>query len=365
MGDLYNVIGGGNPMNWAQQRPLPTQDETMGTLLEALRAQSQTQFAHSPFGGSFNRRFGGNSFSPIQNELDAPSAKTGQELGPAEQARMITALQSAAEQGGQFIPQMTTRRTGSGTYSGPAIESSEAPMQSQPWYGAYLAAAEGGADLPMVRGSGGTPIDGQKQAAYKANRAQDMQGRKRLVQNKAQAKSDQRGVRMGNLAPDEAALNGLQRVSQQGGLGGMDPTQLAMLGPDAYVRLQAVMQQAGADQWKQAAVDDPRLVWANAGAQEGTGMDLPSFIRQWGGQSAQATPESLYERSGGDWEKYKIMANAAGMDGQATLNSWEMLTGEKMGGPQQPSIMDALMGMMGGQPSYQHDRGQPYPIPYG
>jgi hypothetical protein len=278
MNDIYNTIGGGNPMNWAQQRPLPTQAETMGTLLEALRAQSQTQFAHSPFGGSFNRRFGGNSFSPIQNELDAPSAKTGQELGPAEQARMITALQSAAEQGGQFVPQMTTRRTGSGTYSGPAIESSEAPMQSQPWYGEYLAAAEGGADLPMVRGSGGTPIDGQKQAAYKANRAQDMQGRRQLVQSKSQAKSDQRGVRMGNLNPMEADLRAIDRS------GNGDPfNQDAMLwGPGVALgreqnaidmqQLQA-SQQAGGTQFQRFVGG----IVANAAA---NGQDLSSILPQ-------------------------------------------------------------------------------------
>lgn len=333
----------------------------MDTLASVMRARDQRNFAQSPFGGSFQRRFSGN-FSPIQNELDAPSTKTGQMPGPGEQARLLSALQSAAESGGQFVPQMVSSHGTSGTYAGPAIESS-GPLQGQGYYDELIAAAQGGADLPMIRGNGGTPIDQQKRAAYKANRAQDMKGRRALVQQKAQAKSDQMAVDMGNLSPLEAQMKGLNRQS-----GDLFNQQAALWGPEVAVARErtgleaqqmANEQQAGGTQFQ-------RFVSGIVAQAAANGQDLSSVLPQLQamGQSMglQGTPmgqmaqmpigdaklQAAYDAAQGDPATFRRIVESMGGSQDQAEQFVVQQTGQPMNAFQRQSPLDWTKNYIGG-----------------
>lgn len=329
--------------NWEQSPRDPSSYDVQAGVLEALRRQSQQRFHHSPFGPSFERRF--DALSPIQNEMDMPGVKTGQGIGPAEEARMLTALESEARKspGTSFMSGMAGAGEDLLQYSG--------NLGNQPWLDEYIAANKAGADTPVMQRMGGRGLNETEQAGIASRRkerlaktspALSLDERKQNVMQKAQAKSEQRDVRMGEMSPMESQMRALERMQGGGGFGGMDLAQLAMLGPDAYARLMQVQQQGDEMAWKQGLANDPRMIWANAGAQAGTGMDLPGFVQQWGGRGSAESAATIYERSAGDWEKYKVMAHAAGMSGQETLDSWARFSGEQRGGPTQPGMFDSL-----------------------
>lgn len=134
---------------------------------------------------------------------------------------LAQALASAAGDAGALSQNQVTRNTGSGTYVGPMLESS-GPLQSQPWYDEYVAAAQGGAPLPMVRGSGGTPVDKEKQAAYRQQRQATVDARQRNVQSNAVADRVARHQRMG--IPDNGMFfDDLSRLQGMAGQQGNDP----------------------------------------------------------------------------------------------------------------------------------------------
>lgn len=187
------VYGG----NWSQDY-----GDVMNTLVEAQRAQQQNQFAHSPFGGSFNRRFGG----------AMPAGLSGAMPQQQEAMPNLAALQGALAQA---------------TGGAQMMDASNGSLQSQPWYDEYLSVAQAGGQLPMVHGGGG-PLTGEEQRGITERRQQrlengragllPMEDRRANVRENALADSEQRKMRMGKLDPDQVRFNQLSRL--QGGLGG-------------------------------------------------------------------------------------------------------------------------------------------------
>lgn len=191
------MAAGANTMNWEQSGSniRPTGDQLTQAIAEAQRAQSQQRFGNSPFGGSFNRRFGAGSPSMLPGEEAVPP-----QVGPSpeEVAQLMHVLQSTAEQTKQYQPNQVTRQTGV-PYAGPMIDASNGPLRSQPWYDEYVAASQAGGDTPMIRGGGGTPVDQGKQDAYRTRMAEQQNQRQSLVQQNALMESAARRQRMTGL----------------------------------------------------------------------------------------------------------------------------------------------------------------------
>lgn len=225
-------------MNWEQSSRPPSSADVLMSLLEAQRAQSQQNFHNSPFGPSFERRFG--AMSPLAM-LPGEEAVPPQ-VGPSaeEVARLQAAVQAAAQANGQFTPQISTRATGA-TYTGPALDASSGTLQSQPWYDEYLAAAQQGVDLPAVVGSGGTPRDMNQAAAYRANRQRVMNERQANVQSNALMQGAARRQRMTGLT-DPRYVEALMEAL--GGANGMAGNAY-LYGPEVASNMRTVDLQAG------------------------------------------------------------------------------------------------------------------------
>lgn len=118
---------------------------------------------------------------------------------------------------------------------------SQIPLSEEPWFDAYVAAGQGGADLPTISGGGATesPDMLARRAAHREARIKNeragllpMEERRAMVRSNAIAKSADRHARMG--IPDrEPQLDLLNRL--QGMEGGNDPTSRAGFAGNAMV----------------------------------------------------------------------------------------------------------------------------------
>jgi hypothetical protein len=321
------VYGG----NWSQDY-----GDVMNTLVEAQRAQQQNQFAHSPFGGSFNRRFGGAMPAGLSGAM------------PQQQEAMpdLAALQGALAQAMQGAPG-TNMMEGLAPGGGDLAQHSGA-MQQQPWYDEYLAAHEGGAQLPMLQNMGGRGLNEVEQAGIQDRRQQRLGGtlpmadRRANVRNNAIAESEQRSVRMGDMSQNQQYFNELSRLQGQlgGQQGGGDLMNGVMFGPQAMADMAMVGQRDRETQAKLAFAASPQGMMA-ASVANGTPMSMQQIQQMLSGVPL---PEQLLEQSGGDWERFKTMANANGLSAEETLQAWSRMTGQHKGGVQTPSIFDQLSG---------------------
>lgn len=245
-------------MNQGFSGASPSSADVLMSLLEASRAQSQRQFANSPFGDSFNRRFGDMAGMMLPGEEAVPPS-----VGPSPED--VARLQAALMQAGDgSLENQVTRQGTSGTYAGPVLNAT-GPLQAQPWYDEYLAAAKGGADLPMVRGNGGTPVDQDKQAAYRKQRQETMAGRQANVQSNALMDSAARRQRMTGMADPRYVAEMLGRIGASGG--GM-ASDAFLYGPEAAVNLQDIAMRGNAVNSQAQMAADARAQEAQQFAQE-------------------------------------------------------------------------------------------------
>lgn len=214
-------------------------------FLLALNAKrGRDNYALSPAGPSMQRRFGAGS--PLGMEMLPDEQAVPSQVGPSaeEVAQLQSALMAAAQEQGQLDPFLVTRQGTSGTYAGPALHASGTPLQAQPWYDEYLAAAQGGAALPMVRGNGHeSPEMLQKRQAYGAARDKEMSGRWDMVRQNAMAKSAaRRQNEMG--AADPTYVKMLMEALGAANDGGMAGNAF-LYGPEIAQNLHTVDMQAG------------------------------------------------------------------------------------------------------------------------
>lgn len=311
MNSLYQ-----NPLNWEQSpRPASSADVLM-SLLAAQRAESQKKFANSPFGSSFNRRFGGLGLP----EPAAPSGPSPDDLATLDALQQSFNQAVQADGNSSMFNVNGEQRLKQGTGS----------LQSQPWYDELVALGQAGGGMPTIQGNA-RPLTEAEKAGIKSRRdarlaagqagTLPMEERRALVRNRAQAKSDQRQVRMGDMDPFAAQIAALQRL-------GLDENMMntLVMGPEAAV---------GFDR-------------NNMQRQLGREAIQAEFPQQPGLDPQMAVYAGIYERSGGSWDKFKNMANAAGLTAEETLRAWALMTGEQRGGPAKPSILESLPGMGSG-----------------
>lgn len=223
--------------------PQPQVDPSQ-QLMQILMSHRSQDYGMSPAGPSMQRRFGAGS--PLGMEMLPDEQAVPPQVGPSaeEVAQLQSALMAAAQEQGQLDPFLVTRQGTSGTYAGPALHASGTPLQAQPWYDEYLAAAQGGADLPMVRGNGHeSPEMLQKRQDYGAARDQEMAGRWDMVQQNAMAKSAaRRQNEMG--AADPTYVKMLMEALGAADDGGMAGNAF-LYGPEIAQNLHTVDMQAG------------------------------------------------------------------------------------------------------------------------
>lgn len=189
------------------------QDPQVGAMMQEL----ESRLGGGPQWRDTTGLGGRMSRLPMPQEQQAPQ-------GPQQDpGLLLQALQLAARNSGQLSPNNVMRGPG-GTYHGDVINSS-GPMQGEDWYPEYIAAAQGGADLPMIRGNAKPFSDEAKagMAARRQERLRDtlpMAERSANVRSNAIAKSAARHGRMG-IGDNAPQMDLLQRL--QGMEGGGDP----------------------------------------------------------------------------------------------------------------------------------------------
>lgn len=342
-------------MNWEQSRPAMGPIEAMSGMPDLYRQAAQQQYSHQPMADSFLRRFG----QPMVEQQQQSPMQPDMLQALMSQGGMIDAMtnQGAQDAGTSF---MQNARGGEGLaqYSG--------ALADQPWLDEFANAGRQGVDLPMLQGNAGPQSDAMK--AGIAERRQQrlgeqvpMKDRQAAVRQKALIKSEQRAGRMGDISQNEMYFNQAGRFADNMGGGQGDFLNAMMFGPEYGAGMAAVNQRG------QESRDKLNFAGSVPGMVAGSIAGGNPISAQQVGQLMGGPPsaEVLLQQSGGDWNKYKTMANAVGMSGQETLDSWARMTGQQMGGPAKPGFFDMLGGLFQGAPSYQHENNQPYPIPYG
>lgn len=306
----------------------------MDTLLQSQQAGQQRAWDQSPSGPSFNRRFGG----MLPPSLNMPSAPVQQQADPQTLAALQGALSGAIQDSESFmLPNNTVQHSGS--------------MQSQPWYDEFLAAHEAGAPTPMLQNMGGRGLNPTEQAGIQQRRQERLGGtlpmadRRANVRNNAIAESEQRSVRMGDMSENQQYFNELARL--QGALGGQQGGGNLMngvlFGPEAMVGMDRNQTEGQIARDRLGFAGSPVGMMA-ASIANGTPISMQQIQQMISGAPL---PEQILQQSGGDWGKFKTMANASGMSAQETLDAWARLTGDQRGGVQTPGFLDVLSGAGG------------------
>lgn len=142
---------------------------------------------------------------------------------------------------------------------------SRIPLSEEPWFDAYVAASQGGADVPTISGGGATesPDMLARRAAHREARIKEeragllpMEDRRAMVRSRAIADTAARHRRMGipDREPQYDLLNRLQGME-----GGNDPTT-----PAGFAGLASVMGPEGATAAMRASYDNARQAGMNA-----------------------------------------------------------------------------------------------------
>lgn len=317
-------------MNWAQsQGPLPGD---LASLIDAnaQRQSAQARYSAQPFAADFLRRFGG-AVDAAQSSPNVPQADP-----LAARLAMVNAMQADQGVGTNLMPGMAPGGEDLAQYSG--------SLSQQPWFDELIAAGRAGADLPMMQAMNSRGLTDAERAGIQQRRQERLSGtlpmaeRRAMVRDKAIAQSEQRRARTGDLSPNQQYLNEIGRFSQgQGGQGGSF-LDAVLFGPEYAANMAAVNQRDLADNRKWAFATSPQGMVAGSIA-SGNPMSLDAIRQLMGGPPSV---ESLVQASGGDWEKFKTMANAFGLTGPETLDAWARVTGEQRGGPAKPDILDIL-----------------------
>lgn len=331
-------------MNWEQSRPAMGPIEAMAGMPDLYRQAAQQQYSHQPMADSFLRRFG----QPMVEQQQQSPMQPDMLQALMAQGGMIDAMtnQGAQDAGTSF---MQNARGGEGLaqYSG--------KLADQPWLDEFAAAGRAGVDLPMLQGHAGPQSDAMK--AGIAERRQQrlgeqvpMKDRQAAVRQKALIKSEQRAGRMGDISPQEQFFNQAGRFAGGMGEGGEDFLNGVFFGGQTAADMQGNRLKAEEAQKTRDWASSPQGIAASIAA---SGQQP---------QPAADPMEALVLRANGDWNAFKNIAGAAGISGEKQLQIWQLYTGQKKGGPAQPGFFGNLFN---NTPSYQHQDGAPYPIPYG
>ena len=331
-------------MNWEQSRPAMGPIEAMAGMPDLYRQAAQQQYSHQPMADSFLRRFG----QPMVEQQQQSPMQPDMLQALMAQGGMIDAMtnQGAQDAGTSF---MQNARGGEGLaqYSG--------SLADQPWLDEFAAAGRQGVDLPMLQGHAGPQSEAMK--AGIAERRQQrlgeqvpMKDRQAAVRQKALIKSEQRAGRMGDISPNEMYFNQAGRFAGGMGEGGEDFLNGVFFGGQTAAEMQGNRLKAEEAQKTRDWASSPAGIAASIAAS---------------GQQPQPAADpvaAIVARANGDWNAFKVMATASGIPANQQIQAWEMYTGQKKGGPAQPGFFGNLFN---NTPSYQHQDGAPYPIPYG
>lgn len=297
-------------MNQGFSGATPSSYDVMQSVLDAQRAQSRNQFANSPFGDSFLRRFGGLAPEMGGGMGAAPST-------PMADPNLMNNLMGAvyANQGNS-----SNFMEGLAPGGGNLLQHS-GPMQQQPWYDEYVAAHQAGMETPTLQNMrAGTPVNKEKQAAYREQRQATEDSRWDAVRNKAVAKSEQRAARMGDISPNQQFLNEIGRFSDaRGGEGGNSFLDAALYGPEYAAAMAAVNQRGQEAQSRLDMLKDPTAIWANALA---NGQQIPLASIQ--GEMANPQGFALGQFGGAtqDFNQFATAAGQLGFDREMAKQKW-------------------------------------------
>lgn len=342
-------------MNWQQSRNGQVPPDVAAMIdADAQRQAGQQAYAAQPFADSFLRRFGG----PM---LEQPQQQAQQQLDPRTVAALFGHMGSDMQDAGATQRPMdgadarTLAQNGFPTGSIQGREMVQMPsgqsLAEQPWLDEYASLARDGQQVPMIRGNATTesPEMSQRRQAYgDAKRAERNAGtlpmaeRRANVRNNAIYENEQRQVRMGDMSPSQQGFNEVGRFAEGMGDGGDNFLNAYMFGPAYGAQMQEIEQRGQQAQATRDWASSPRGMMASSAA-NGTPLSMQQIQQLMGGAP---TAEMLLQQSGGDWERFKTMANASGMDGQQTLDAWARMTGQQRGGPNPPGILEMIGGAM-------------------
>lgn len=339
-------------MNWQQSLRPPSSYDVMSTLLDAQRQAGRDSYAAQPMASSFLDRFGGPMLGQSQ-----PQQAAQQQLDPEMLSMLLGGLRSAVAGSNKTKPGNNSAMMNPDTPQETILQGT-GRLQDQPWYDEYLLASQQGADVPMVKGNAPAMSDAarsgiQERRQERLSGTLPMAERRANVRNDAIAKGEQRAARMGDLSPNQQFFNEAGRFQENMGGEGGDFLNGIMFGGPVMADMHKSRLVAEQSQAQRDWAESPGGM-AAAAAANGNRPPLP------------ADPGAdLVARAGGDWDRFKVIANASGMTAQETLDTWRRVTGQDRGGPTKPGFFDILGSLFQNAPAYQHQNSQPYPIPYG